>query len=178
MSVSPKDTHMPEHAAHSAGTIAVPQSAIAVMHPTEGYDVKGYVFFEKVDDGIRVSGRIENLTPGKHGFHVHEYVDLRQQDGLGTGGHFDSKGRPHGPRESHERHVGDLGNIVADETGVAEFSFVDHMLRFQGPASIIGRGLIVHADEDDLHSQPTGDAGGRVSMGVIGIANPEASARD
>jgi Cu-Zn family superoxide dismutase len=71
------------------------------------------------------------------------------------------------------RHIGDLGNITANEAGVAEFSFVDHKLSFGGAASIIGRGLIVHAGEDDLTSQPTGAAGARVGMAVIGIAKPQ-----
>lgn len=66
-----------------------------------------------------------------------------------------------------------MGNVTADQNGVAEFSFVDDDLAFEGAASIIGRGLIVHADRDDLTSQPTGAAGPRVGMAVIGWANPE-----
>jgi Cu-Zn family superoxide dismutase len=66
--------------------------------------------------------------------------------------------------------VGDLGNISADEMGMAHLEWTDTFLSFSGPHSILGRGVIVHAGADDLTSQPTGNAGARVACGVIGIA--------
>lgn len=162
--------HGHDHAMHAPEKAT---EAIAVILPTAGNDTAGYVSFEKVPEGIRVSGKIKNLTPGKHGFHVHQYGDLTKEDGTSTGGHFNPVGKPHGGPDDAMRHVGDLGNITANEDGVAEFSFVDHKLSFEGASSIIGRGLIVHAGEDDLTSQPTGAAGARVGMAVIGYAQPE-----
>lgn len=149
------------------------RTAIAVIEPTAGSFVSGKVHFIEVEDGVRVKGRVTNLSPGKHGFHVHQYGDLRKPDGTSAGGHFNPTGAPHGGPDSDKRHVGDLGNITADKNGVAEFSFVDPMLSFDGEASILGRGLIIHAGEDDLTSQPTGAAGARVGMAVIGHANPD-----
>lgn len=147
--------------------------AVAVVQPTAGNQASGYVLFEKTAEGVKVSGKIRNLSPGKHGFHVHEYGDLRKKDGTSAGGHFDPMNMPHGGPDDAMRHVGDLGNIEADENGVAEFSFTDTRLALDGPASIIGRGLIVHEGEDDLTTQPTGAAGPRVGMAVIGYANPD-----
>jgi Cu-Zn family superoxide dismutase len=66
--------------------------------------------------------------------------------------------------------VGDLGNLVADKDGKAHYEWTDHVISFKGQNSIIGRGIIIHAGEDDLHTQPTGNAGARVACGVIGIA--------
>lgn len=146
---------------------------IAVIQPTEGYTASGVVFFKKVDDGVEVSGEIEGLKPGKHGFHVHQYGDISADDGTSAGGHFNPTGQPHASRTAEHRHVGDLGNITADENGVATFSFVDSELSMKGTDSIIGRGLIVHRDADDLTSQPTGAAGPRAGMAVIGVADPE-----
>jgi Cu-Zn family superoxide dismutase len=77
---------------------------------------------------------------------------------------------PHGGPTDVQRHVGDLGNIVADEQGNAHYDWTDTKLSFNGEDSIIGRGVIVHAGEDDLKSQPTGNAGARVACGVIGVA--------
>ncbi|MCH7947595.1 MAG: superoxide dismutase family protein, partial [candidate division Zixibacteria bacterium] len=71
------------------------------------------------------------------------------------------------------RHVGDIGNIVADADGKATLEWVDSHMTFEGASSIIGRGVIIHAGEDDLTSQPTGAAGARVACGVIGIAKAE-----
>ena len=67
-------------------------------------------------------------------------------------------------------HVGDLGNITTDKSGHAFLEFTTTQLGFHGPQSIIGRSIIVHADADDLKSQPTGNAGARIACGVIGIA--------
>ena len=122
---------------------------------------------------MKVWGTIEGLTPGDHGFHVHQYGDVSAADGTSAGGHFNPQSQPHaGPDDAH-RHVGDLGNITANENGVAEISFIDNELSMEGKNSILGRGLIVHADADDLTSQPTGAAGPRVGMAVIGVANPK-----
>jgi len=80
--------------------------------------------------------------------------------------------KPHGGPESEEHHVGDLGNIEANENGRASLLkiYIDPNLTLNGPNSIIGRAVIVHSGEDDLTSQPTGNAGSRVACGVIGIA--------
>lgn len=149
------------------------ESAIAVIVPTKGNNTAGYVTFQEVKGGVLVSGKISGLTPGKHGFHVHQFGDLRLSNGTSAGGHFNPTGHDHGSPDAATRHIGDLGNIEADSNGVAEFSFIDSQLKFDGAASIIGRGLIVHAGEDDLSSQPTGAAGARVGMAVIGYSNPE-----
>jgi Cu-Zn family superoxide dismutase len=156
-------------------TVSEPEykTAIAVLHPTEGNEVQGVVTFTKVATGIKVTADVSGLAPGKHGFHVHEYGDCSAANATSAGGHFNPFGMPHGAPTSDQRHVGDLGNLSADSTGVAHYERIDTMLRLNGPNSIIGRGLIVHGGEDDLVSQPTGNAGPRVACGVIGIAKEE-----
>ena len=76
---------------------------------------------------------------------------------------------PHGGPDDAKRHVGDLGNLVADDNGMAHFEMTDTVISFSGPHSIIGRAVIVHSGEDDLETQPTGNAGARLACGVIGI---------
>jgi Cu-Zn family superoxide dismutase len=68
-----------------------------------------------------------------------------------------------------ERHVGDMGNLEADSTGSAHYQRTDGLLTLNGPHSIVGRAVIVHAGPDDMRSQPTGAAGARLACGVIGI---------
>jgi len=148
--------------------------AICVLHPTEGNDVHGIVTFEQIGDSVRVIADIDGLTPGKHGFHVHEYGDCSAANGTSAGGHYNPFNMPHGAPTDTERHVGDLGNVIADDTGHAHYEWTDGLLKLNGPYSIIGRGIIVHAGADDLKSQPTGNAGARVACGVIGIEkNPQ-----
>ncbi|MCB0807174.1 MAG: superoxide dismutase family protein [Bacteroidales bacterium] len=144
--------------------------AICVLHPTEGDSASGVVTFTGTQDGIRIEVEMTGLTPGKHGFHVHQWGDCSKDDGTSAGGHFNPEDKKHGAPSDAERHVGDLGNIEANEMGNVNVTMTDTVISFQGLHSIIGRGIIVHAGEDDLTSQPTGDAGARVACGVIGIA--------
>jgi Cu-Zn family superoxide dismutase len=145
-------------------------NAVAVLHPTEGNTAHGVVRFTKTAEGVKVVADVSGLTPGKHGFHIHEYGDCSAPNGTSAGGHFNPEGMEHAGPDSPKRHVGDLGNLEADADGNAHLEYVDKHLMLNGPKSIIGRGVIVHANEDDLKSQPTGNAGGRVACGVIGIA--------
>jgi Cu-Zn family superoxide dismutase len=65
-----------------------------------------------------------------------------------------------------------MGNLIADETGKAHLEMVLTGVTLMGPTDpIVGRSVIVHAKPDD-GGQPTGNAGGRVGAGVIGIAKP------
>lgn len=131
--------------------------------------IKGVVYFDELSDGnIHVHGKIIHLSPGKHGLHVHEKGNI--VDGCTSmKGHFNPNNSRHGDRGDKARHVGDLGNIVADETGTAIIDFVDEHIKLRGKNNIIGRGLVIHADEDDLKTDPDGKAGVRVACGIIGI---------
>lgn len=146
------------------------KKAVCVLHPTEGNDVHGLVTFTRSGSEIKIVADVEGLTPGKHGFHIHQWGDCSAPDGTSAGGHFNPENTEHGGPADAVRHVGDLGNITAGEDGTAHLEMTDSMIAFSGKHSIIGRGIIVHAGEDDLTSQPTGAAGARVACGVIGIA--------
>ncbi|XP_065174229.1 superoxide dismutase [Cu-Zn] isoform X2 [Atheta coriaria] len=138
-----------------------------------GEKVKGVVKFTKTDKGVVVEGNVTGLTPGKHGFHVHQFGDLSNGCAT-TGGHFNPLKKNHGARDATERHVGDLGNIEADDKGVATISLTDHVIDLEGDNNIIGRAIVVHEGEDDYglgghdDSLTTGHAGGRVACGIIG----------
>jgi Cu-Zn family superoxide dismutase len=149
-----------------------PQKAVAALHPTEGNKVTGIVFFAQKNGYVEITGEVSGLTPGLHGFHIHEYGDFSAKDGKSAGGHFNPTNMPHGGPDDAMRHVGDLGNLQADAGGKATVKIHDKVIKLNGPHSIIGRGLVVHAKADDLKTQPTGDAGDRVAVGVIGVANP------
>lgn len=140
-----------------------------------GGDVKGTLTFTQTDGSVTVSGDISGLAAGKHGFHVHEFGDY--SDGCtSAGGHFNPHKKTHGAPVDEIRHVGDLGNVEADAGGVAKVNITDTQIQITGTHSIIGRSLVVHANVDDLGkgghdlSLTTGNAGGRLACGVIGIA--------
>lgn len=154
----------------SSDHAAQAKDAIAVLHPTDGSKVKGVVYFVKEKNGIRVQASIDGLSPGLHGFHIHEYGDCSSPDANSAGGHFNPTKAPHGSPTADKRHAGDLGNIQADSSGNGRYDAVDSHLSLSGPESIIGRAVIVHAQPDDFTTQPTGGAGARLACGVIGIA--------
>ncbi|MEI7981196.1 MAG: superoxide dismutase family protein [Bacteroidota bacterium] len=143
--------------------------AVCMLYPTTGNLVTGIVTFTKIDGGVKVVADVQGLTPGKHGFHVHECGDCTASDGTSAGGHFNPGKMDHGAPVDMMRHEGDLGNLEADASGKAHLEFVDPVIQLDGPGSIIGRSMIVHAKEDDLKTQPTGNAGPRIACGVIGI---------
>ncbi len=146
--------------------------AVCVLSPVGGSGVSGTIVFEQQGTRLHVSGKITGLTPGKHAFHVHEFGDLRGvKDGMSAGGHFNPHHMPHGAPDAQSRHVGDLGNIDANDQGTATIDMNDSVIKLIGPNSIIGRSIIVHAKADEF-TQPVGNAGGRVAFGVIGWAKP------
>ena len=144
--------------------------AVAVLVPTEGSTVGGVVRFAAGGDGLRVMARIDNLSPGLHGFHIHQFGDCREPDAASAGAHFNPGNDRHGGPDATPHHIGDLGNVQANAHGVADVDRVVPLVRIDGPDSIIGRSVIVHADPDDLTSQPSGASGSRLACGVIGWA--------
>lgn len=148
-----------------------PTKAVAVLIPTKsGAGVAGTITFTKTEKGTRIQAEITGLTPGKHGFHVHEFGDASSPDGKAAGGHFNPKKMVHGdPSKTAPRHLGDLGNIEADKSGKATYDLVDPDLPLTGDHAIIGHGVVIHEKADDF-GQPVGNAGGRLAVGVIGIS--------
>jgi Cu-Zn family superoxide dismutase len=140
------------------------------LQPTAGNTVSGWISFAPMADHVHVTAEVKGLAPGKHGFHVHEKGDCSSGDGKSAGGHFNPAGAPHAGPDAEKRHAGDLGNLEADEAGVAKHDRMDMVLRLSGEDSILGRAVIVHAGEDDFTTQPTGAAGARVACGVIAEA--------
>jgi Cu-Zn family superoxide dismutase len=153
---------------HNLAETTKAQCAIVGLGVTRG-QVKGSVVLEELaDGGVSIKGTVSGLTPGRHGFHVHEHGNCHSADGLSAGGHFNPTNAPHGATEATHSHVGDLGNIVADASGRAVIDLVKKPATLKaGPSSFLGRSLIVHAAADDLKSQPAGGSGSRVGCGVI-----------
>ncbi len=146
------------------------KKATCVLYPTKGNLTSGIINFIASDSGIKVVGNIEGLSSGKHGIHIHECGDCSASDGSSAGGHFNPTGKSHGGPTSMNKHEGDLGNIMANDSGKAHIEFFDKVLSFEGNLSIIGRSVIIHKGEDDFMTQPAGNSGARVACGVIGIS--------
>jgi len=149
--------------------VTKPAEASAVLLPTQGSETRGTLRFLQKADLVVVTGKITGISPGPHGLHIHEKGDCSSPDAMSAGGHFNPTLSPHGSPTDFGRHAGDLGNVLADATGVAEFTLEARGLAV-GPEShsVVGRSVIVHAGEDDLKSQPGGKSGARLACGLIG----------
>jgi Cu-Zn family superoxide dismutase len=143
--------------------------AVAELRPTKDSTASGMATFTQVGDKVRVHAVVSGLKPGQeHGFHVHEVGDCGSGDGMSTKGHFNPYGKPHAHFSTSERHAGDLPALKADAGGRAELTVeLDVIKVAAGPSSVVGRGLIVHAQPDDYRTQPTGNAGARLACAVI-----------
>lgn len=146
---------------------AIVKEAVVQVKPVGENDIKGKVVFTQVPGGIKIVADVDGLKPGEHGFHVHEHGDCGGAGASAAGAHFNPTNKKHGGPDSAERHVGDFGNLVADDKGHAHYERVDKIISFEGEKSIIGRSIIIHADRDDLTTQPTGNSGARIACGII-----------
>jgi len=149
--------------------------AVVVLRGDAG--VTGVITFEQPSSGgnTTLKGKISGLKAGPHGFHVHALGDL--SDGCKSAGpHFNPSGVTHGGPKDSTRHVGDLGNLIAEDGKDTVVDISDHLISLIGQHSVVGRSLIVHEGEDDLgkgdseESKKTGNAGGRLACGVIGLS--------
>ncbi|KAF6202327.1 hypothetical protein GE061_004725 [Apolygus lucorum] len=158
-----------------------PDPGLKAIALIEGEKVKGKLYFEQFrsNQAVKITGEVTGLSHGEHGMHVHEFGDVTSGCSS-AGAHFNPHNKNHGGIDSEERHVGDLGNIVADPNGVAKVHMEDKGMSLYGNFSILGRCLVIHADRDDLgvnkmdeKSRTSGNSGSRVGCGVIGLAQPE-----
>lgn len=143
----------------------------AKLEAKSGSKAAGTVTFTKEKDGIRVSAEVTGVSAGKHGFHIHEKGDCSAPDASSAGGHFNPGGAAHGDPKTKERHAGDLGNIEINKEGKGTLKLkVSDPKAFSAWSEIGGKAVILHEKADDLKTQPTGDAGGRIACGVIALS--------
>lgn len=142
-------------------------SASVSLSPTSGNSTQGTLTLTEEAGGVRITGQINGLTPGEHGIHVHETGDCSAPDASSAGDHYNPATTHHGSPEANPHHAGDLGNITADANGTAQIDKVFPTLALQGARSVLGRSVVVHAEKDDLSTQPSGASGARIACGVI-----------
>ena len=167
-----EDADIPPPANPPAATSEPPapaSSEVVELSPTQGHDAAGRLTFAASGEGVHIAGTVTGLEPDSvHGIHVHENGDCSAPDASSAGGHFAPLGNPHGaPGENS--HVGDLGNITADDHGFANVDVraVRATLGANTRTDLLGRAIVVHAKADDLNSQPSGESGDRIACGVI-----------
>ena len=155
----------------ASSTPAAPAGAQvkATIEPRSGSNVRGWATFtDRSTGGVAVVVHIENAPPGVHGLHVHERGDCSASDASSAGAHFNPGGMQHAGPADTQRHAGDLGNITIESNGTGHLEMVTDLLTVRpGPNSVVGKSVVFHEKADDLKTQPSGDAGGRLGCGVV-----------
>lgn len=145
-------------------------TATALVEGTkEDSEIEGVLEFEDTAKGLKITGSIENVPSGDHGFHIHEFGGC-EEEGKQAGSHFNPDHKPHGHMMKNGAahvHPGDMGNVMADEKGHVTIDvLLPKVTLTSGKYAVAGRAVILHENKDDF-SQPTGNAGGRIGCGPI-----------
>jgi superoxide dismutase, Cu-Zn family len=144
--------------------------AMTAMVPLGSSTAQGTVHFQELRDGaVEVQVDLTGVPPGVHGFHVHENGSCAD-NGNAAGGHFNPMSMPHSSPDATSHHAGDFGNVTAGADGEVHTTFTTRSITVtEGQRSAVGRAVILHANPDDLVTQPTGNAGGRIACGVVSL---------
>ena len=158
----PKDDQKPDNKPGVPGA-----TAAADIQGKDGLTGRA-TFTQKEGGKVQVHVEVKGAPPGDHGVHVHEKGDCSDAEFKSAGGHFNPHQTAHGGPTSTPRHPGDFGNMAvgADGTGVVDLE-TEMLTVGGGSLSVVGKSIIFHAGTDDLTTQPTGNAGGRLGCGVI-----------
>lgn len=145
-------------------------TARAEIRGTTGKTMGTAVLTEE-KEGVKIELKVSGLTPGRHGFHLHEKGVCEPPDFKSAGGHFNPFGRQHGAMNPKGKHAGDLPNLVAREDGTAEVTAVAEGTTLgKGAGSLLkegGTSIVIHAAPDDEMSDPAGNSGARIACGVV-----------
>ena len=143
--------------------------AIARIGEANESGLNGVAAFTQVGDSVSLVVRLRNASQGEHAVHIHEKGDCSAPDGTSAGGHWNPTGVAHGKWGEGEFHLGDLGNVSANEQGMARLQMTTNLWEMNTGSAIdvVGKAIVVHTGPDDFTSQPSGNAGPRIGCGVI-----------
>ncbi|WGF92339.1 superoxide dismutase family protein [Aequorivita marisscotiae] len=149
----------------------VTKSVSVTMEPKSKSTAQGEVYFSETNGVVTLEAKFSGLTPGTHAIHLHEKADCSAEDATSSGGHWNPTHSKHGKwGDAEGYHKGDIGNFEVGEDGNGKITMLTDQWCIgcgDEDKDIIGKAVIVHEGQDDFKTQPTGDAGGRVSCGGI-----------
>jgi Cu-Zn family superoxide dismutase len=163
-----QDASSAKDGGHKEAVAKIMPSKASATQPANGQP-KGEIKFHEMDGKVHITGEISGLKPNsKHAIHIHEKPDLSAPDLMSTGGHYNPDKHVHGGPTTSPVHAGDLGNLEANDKGVAKMDLTVDDISLGGEKNnVVGLPVIIHAKEDDYKSQPSGNAGGRIAGGLI-----------
>lgn len=141
-----------------------------VVHSSQGKEI-GTIRLRAVKNGVELKLDLRELTPGLHALHFHQNPVCQAPDFKSAGPHFNPAGRKHGLENSEGAHAGDMINITADAKGNAKAALINKAVSLGDEAHSLlasgGTSVVIHANPDDMKTDPAGNAGDRIACGVI-----------
>jgi Cu-Zn family superoxide dismutase len=123
--------------------------------------------------GVGLDLNLHDLPPGGHGIHFHQNAKCDGPDFKSAGPHFNPDGKKHGLQSPDGHHAGDMMNFSVNDEGKAKLKLTDndvtlgdginnHSLFSNG-----GTALVIHANADDMKTDPSGNSGDRIACGTV-----------
>ncbi len=144
------------------------KSAIAMVMGVNQSKITGTAILSEMNGAVVLVVNVAGATPGEHAVHIHENPDC-SNEAMAAGGHWNPTGVPHGQWGVGEYHLGDIGNMTVDDSGMGTLTLEskDWSIGTGQPNDVTKHAIVIHEDADDFSSQPSGAAGKRVACGVI-----------
>ena len=146
---------------------------VVEMKDAQGKSVGTITLSESGSKGVVLDIKVHDLAPGKHGIHFHQNAKCDGPDFKSAGPHFNPDGKKHGLENPEGHHAGDMLNLIVKQDGKATMKLTDADVNLKDASdshslfSNGGTALIIHAKEDDMKTDPSGNSGDRIACGVI-----------
>jgi Cu-Zn family superoxide dismutase len=145
------------------------QYAVATLMDADGNEV-GMVTATGSGGGVTIDLMVSGMEPGTRGVHVHE-TGACTPDFAAAGTHWNPEAMTHGLEGDDGQHAGDMPNLEVGEDGTGTLSYMLAMeASFEGLLDDDGSAFVIHADEDDQVTDPSGNSGDRIACGVFAAA--------
>jgi len=154
------------------GALLTAQSPEQVtLHDRHGMVVGTATLKAHGTSGVAFELALKGLPPGEHAVHLHQEPKCDAPSFESAGPHLNPAGKQHGLQNPSGPHAGDMTNIMVTANGSVTTTVVNSRVMIgPGPDSLYSRGgaaIVIHAQPDDMKSDPAGNAGDRVACGVI-----------